>query len=107
MNQSKHEFIALARYAQDAISPFRELEELHARLVGREKRTVHEAAVERILMAVARLAREHAWASEMQLGAEGYDNKGSAAAYHDAQIYLAQAAKEVARTCERLLAQDP
>ena len=98
--------LELARQARVSDAPFRELSELLLLLRGLPERSVHAAAAERLLAAVPALAREQAWATEMQLGAEGFDNTTSARAYRAVQAALVQAGRELARACEVLFAQE-
>ena len=106
MDARARELIGLTRQAQQSAAPHRELAQLLLHVQGAADPTVHAQAVARILAPVADLAREQAWAAEMQLGAEGFDNTTSARAYADVQACLVEAGRNLARACEILLAQD-
>ena len=62
-------------------------------------RTPDGARLEEILTAAASLEAVSAWAAQMQLGAEGYDNTTSAHAYGDIQEHLISATREIERAC--------
>jgi hypothetical protein len=106
MSARSRELIDLARHAQRSDAPLRELAELLLRIRNAPGRSVHAAAVERILAATPELAREQAWAAGMQLGAEGFDNTMSARAYSDVHACLVEAGRSLARACEILLEHD-
>ena len=97
-----HELIELARNAHRSDTPHRGLAELLLRIRSAPNRSVHAAAVERILAATPELARDQAWAAEMQLGAEGFDNTGSARLYSDVQLHLLAAGRELVKASARL-----
>jgi hypothetical protein len=84
-------------------TPFAELaamvQELRERRLdaGADARMVKD-----LLDASKRLEAVHATAAEMQLGAEGFDNTGSAALYSDVQLHLLAAGRELVKACARL-----
>lgn len=49
-----------------------------------------------------RIEAVHATAAEMQLGAEGFDNTGSARLYSDVQLHLLAAGSELVKASARL-----
>jgi hypothetical protein len=100
------DLIELARLAQHSSAPLRELTELLLRARARAQPGARATAVERLLAVAPDLAREQAWAAEMQLGAEGFDNTAHARAYRDVQDCLVQAGHQLARACEVLLDQE-
>ena len=106
MNPNTRDLGELARQARSSDTPHRVLADLLLRLQQAGARSVHATAVERMLACAPELDREQAWAAEMQLGAEGFDNTMSARAYNDVQECLRQAGRQLARACEILLAQD-
>lgn len=106
MTANTHDLIELARQARNSDTPHQLLAELLLRLQQAGQRSVHATAVERMLAAAPQLDREQAWAAQMQLGAEGFDNTMSARVYSDVQECLRQAGRQLARACEVLLARD-
>ena len=58
--------------------------------------------VKDLLDAAKRIEAVHAAASEMQLGAEGFDNTGSASLYSDVQSHLLAAGRELVKASARL-----
>ena len=55
-----------------------------------------------LLEAAKRIEAVHATAAEMQLGAEGFDNTGSARLYSDVQLHLLAAGRELVKASARL-----
>jgi hypothetical protein len=90
-----------------AASPWAGLEELRRVLEQRGGgRTPDGAQLEELLRAAAALEAVHAWAAEMQLGAEGFDNTTAARAYGELQERLTRAAHELAQAGRILQRQD-
>ena len=69
---------------------------------GRLDAGVDGRMVKDLLEASKRIEAVHATAAEMQLGAEGFDNTGSAALYSDVQLHLLAAGRELVKASERL-----
>ena len=97
------ELVALARQAQQSDAPYRELAELLLRVREADNAGTDARAVERILAGAPYLARDQAWAADMQLGAEGFDNTGHANAYREVRACLVAAGGQLARACDVLL----
>ena len=64
--------------------------------------TVDGTRIAALLENAAALEAVHAWAAEMQLGAEGFDNLGSARQYAEVQAHLLAAAQEIRAACAAL-----
>lgn len=84
-------------------TPFAELAAMVREL--RERRLdagVDSRMLKDLLDASKRIEAVHATAAEMQLGAEGFDNTGSAGLYSDVQLHLLAAGRELAEASARL-----
>jgi hypothetical protein len=103
MESGLRELIELAQRAQRSDAPHRELAALLELLRATDPRAIHADAVERLLATTPALADRQAWAAEMQLGAEGFDNTTAARDYGDVQACLVAAGRQLARACEILL----
>jgi hypothetical protein len=65
-------------------------------------RTPDGARIEDLLRVATALETVYAWAAEMQLGAEGFDNTTSAQAYSEIQEHLVSAARDIEKACKIL-----
>ena len=70
------------------------------------ERQLHETVDARMLKGLLDASKQieavHATAAEMQLGAEGFDNTGSAGLYRDVQLHLVAAGRELVEASARL-----
>ncbi len=92
-----------AGQSQAPALPFAEVSEA-LRLI--QQRTpygaVFAAELESLIGVVNSLETAYAWAAEMQLGAEGFDNTASARAYSEIQVHLVNAARDIGKVCDIL-----
>jgi hypothetical protein len=96
-----------AMQADPSAQPFAAMARMLQLLRQRARdRTVDGAKLEDLLAVAASLETVHAWAAEMQLGAEGFDNMTSARAYGDVQEHLINAAQDIEKACQILYRRD-
>lgn len=81
-------------------SPFTRMSELEIELGARSrKETVDGTRLQEVLTVATSLERLHDWATEMELGAQGFDNLDSAGAYAEVKRHLMAAATELEAAC--------
>ena len=92
-----------ATRGQTQEDPFAALAMLRRRLHEQgQHTTIDGSRMAQLLASTAVLAEISAWATEMQLGADGFDNTTASRRYAEVQARLLNAGREIQAACETL-----